>query len=174
MSDPFIAEVRIFAGEFPIRDWAYCDGQLLPIAQNAALFSLIGTTYGGDGLNTTGLPNLMGRAPMGAGLAPGLTYRPLGERIGMDRVTLNQNEIPSHNHSLRTVIAAPGTDTPSSTTSLSVSRRMEVYKQTSSLTATMSSEALNDAGGGQAHENRQPLLVLNFIIALTGLYPSRS
>ncbi|MCA1780512.1 MAG: tail fiber protein [Xanthomonadaceae bacterium] len=101
MSEPFIAEIRIFAGNFAPRGWAYCDGQLLPISQNTALFSLIGTTYGGDGRNTTALPNLQGRTPMHPGRGPGLTSRRLGERGGVEAVTLSEAQMPNHNHALR-------------------------------------------------------------------------
>ena len=101
MSEPFIAEVRIFAGNFAPRGWSFCDGQLLPIAQNTALFSLIGTTYGGDGRTTTALPNLEGRAPMHPGRGPGLTARRLGARVGAETVTLTEAQIPQHNHTAR-------------------------------------------------------------------------
>ena len=101
MSEPFTAEIRIFAGDFAPRGWAFCNGQLLPIAQNTALFSLIGTTYGGDGRSTTALPNLQGRSPMHPGRGAGLTARRLGERLGTETVTLSDTQIPSHTHTLR-------------------------------------------------------------------------
>jgi microcystin-dependent protein len=102
MSEPFIAEIRIFAGNFAPRGWAFCDGQLLPISQNTALFSLIGTTYGGDGRTTTALPNLQGRAPMHPGRGPGLTERRLGQKGGVETVTLSEAQMPNHNHQWQT------------------------------------------------------------------------
>lgn len=176
MSEPFIAEIRIFAGNFAPRAWAFCDGQLLPIAQNTALFSLIGTTYGGDGRTTTALPNLQGRAPMHPGRGPGLTARRLGEKVGTETVTLVEAQIPSHTHTLRAVGAAGTEDDP---TNHALARenagtRDFIYqKNTTANLVDMASEALATTGGGQAHTNLQPFLTLNFIIALQGLYPSR-
>ena len=178
MSEPFIAEIRIFAGNFAPRGWAFCDGQLLPIAQNTALFSLIGTTYGGDGRSTTALPNLQGRAPMHPGRGPGLTARRLGERVGAETVTLSEAQIPSHTHSPWYNSAdPPSSDSPSN---MYVNRHIDsyvpanIFKTNPSLNATFNSAQLSTTGGGQAHTNLQPFLTLNFIIALVGLYPSRS
>ncbi|MCA1242817.1 tail fiber protein [Stappia stellulata] len=171
MSEPFIAEIRIFAGNFAPRSWAFCNGQLLPVSQNTALFSLIGTTYGGDGRSTTALPNLEGRAPMHPGRGPGLTSRRLGQRGGVEMVTLTEAQMPNHKH---TPMAAPNqalVSTPSSTTSLARSRFANAYHSSASL---VNMTALPSAGGSQAHNNMQPYLTMNFIIALQGLYPSRS
>ncbi len=170
MSEPFIAEVRIFAGNFAPRGWAFCDGQLLPIAQNTALFSLIGTTYGGDGRTTTALPNLKGRAPMHPGSGPGLTTRRLGEKGGVETVTLTEAQIANHTHQLRGSeedddSTVPGGHAPGVLST--------VYGPPNSL-VNMASSSLTNVGGSMAHNNMQPLLVLNFIIALVGLYPSRS
>lgn len=177
MSEPFIAEIRIFAGNFAPRSWAFCNGQLLPISQNTALFSLIGTTYGGDGRSTTALPNLEGRAPMHPGRGPGLTARRLGEKLGVETVTLSEAQIPSHSHTARatTARAAAGT-VPSNTASLSRSGSGDSLYQsnTSANLVDLASDALATTGGSQAHANMQPFLTLNFIIALQGLYPSRS
>lgn len=174
MSEPFTAEIRIFAGNFAPRGWAFCDGQLLPISNNTALFSLIGTTYGGDGRTTTALPNLQGRAPMHPGRGPGLTSRRLGEKVGVETVTLSEAQIPSHNHTLRGRSSSPDTNTPNINTSLSNSRRMTVYREENlSFNVSLASETLTTTGGSQAHTNVQPFLALNFIIALVGLYPSR-
>jgi microcystin-dependent protein len=176
MSEPFIAEIRIFAGNFAPRGWAFCDGQLLPIANNTALFSLIGTTYGGDGRTTTALPNLQGRAPMHPGRGPGLTSRRLGEKVGVENATLTEAQIPSHNHIARGVGNGAGTTfMPSNTTSWAEDGGQvgPTYRTGSSQNSSMASEALSVTGGGQAHTNLQPLLTLNFIIALQGLYPSR-
>jgi len=112
MSEPFIAEIRIFAGNFAPRSWAFCNGQLLPVAQNTALFSLIGTTYGGDGRTTTALPNLEGRAPMHPGRGPGLTSRRLGQRTGVETVTLTEAQIPNHSHTVRARTGAGVAGTP--------------------------------------------------------------
>ena len=175
MSEPFVAEVRIFAGNFAPRGWAFCDGQLLPIAQNTALFSLIGTTYGGDGRSTTALPNLQGRLPMHPGRGPGLTARRLGERVGAETVTLSEAQIPSHSHTVRAATGG-GTAglTPGTTTALARAGGGDSYQtNTSGNLVDLASETLATTGGGQAHTNLQPFLVLNFIIALVGTYPSR-
>ena len=122
MSEPFIAEIRIFAGNFAPRSWAFCDGQLLPISQNTALFSLIGTVYGGDGRSTTALPNMMGRAPMHPGRGPGLTSRRLGQRGGVEMVTLSEAQMPDHTHTLRAVGSDPAdVTTPTQNTAFAFS-----------------------------------------------------
>jgi microcystin-dependent protein len=175
MSEPFIAEIRIFAGNFAPRGWAFCDGQLLPIAQNTALFSLIGTTYGGDGRTTTALPNLQGRAPMHPGRGPGLTTRRLGERGGTETVNLTEQQMRNHTHSLMATMSPGSAFTPSPTTSLARSMGGFAYKNgSSSPDVDMNNGALAPAGGSQAHNNMQPFLAMYFIIALQGLYPSRS
>ncbi len=173
MSEPFIAEVRIFAGNFAPRGWAFCDGQLLPISQNTALFSLIGTIYGGDGRSTTALPNLQGRAPMHPGRGPGLTSRSLGQRGGSTTVTLSEAQIPSHTHTLNAANARAGVGTPTGN-ALNRSIGEQIYQNpVTSPIVNMSGEMVGKTGGGQAHDNMQPYLGLNFIIALIGLYPSR-
>jgi microcystin-dependent protein len=173
VSEPFIAEIRIFAGNFAPRGWAFCNGQLLPIAQNTALFSLIGTTYGGDGRTTTGLPNLQGRMPMHPGRGPGLTSRRLGEKGGFETVTLTEAQMSSHNHSL-VAAAIPGNDNdPTDDGYWATSVGANSYATANNL-VQMAAEALPAAGGSQAHNNRQSYLTLNFIIALIGIYPSRS
>jgi len=175
MSEPFIAEVRIFAGNFAPRSWAFCDGQLLPISNNTALFSLIGTTYGGDGRTTTALPNLQGRVPMHPGRGPGLTSRRLGEKVGTETVTLSEAQIPSHAHTFRVQNTGGPPGGPNNTKSVAGSRTINAWQtNTSANLVDMASEALSTTGGGQAHTNVQPFLALNFIIALQGLYPSRS
>ncbi|QBK31405.1 phage tail protein [Roseitalea porphyridii] len=172
MSEPFVAEIRIFAGNFAPRGWAFCNGQLLPIAQNTALFSLIGTTYGGDGRSTTALPNMEGRAPMHPGRGPGLTTRRLGERGGAETVTLTEAQMPQHHHTLtgsaddRVLSVNPGGNYLGAGTAL--------YAPSSAQRAPMAAQALPETGGSQAHNNMQPYLTINFIIALVGLYPSRS
>ena len=176
MSEPFIAEIRIFAGNFAPRNWAFCDGQLLPVSQNTALFSLIGTTYGGDGRTTTALPDLQGKAPMHPGHGPGLTSRKLGEKLGAETVTLTEAQIPSHSHTARANSSAgnPGAG-PNQNNSLGRSRGGDIYQSdTAANLIDMATEAVSTTGGTQAHENMQPFLTMNYIIALEGLYPSRS
>ncbi len=176
MSEPFIAEIRIFAGNFAPRSWEFCDGQLLPVAQNTALFSLIGTTYGGDGRTTTALPNLQGRAPMHPGRGPGLTARRLGQKVGVETVTLSEAQIPSHSHTARAASATGNAGLgPDSNNSMGRSGGGDAYQtDTSGNLVDMASSTLSTTGGGQSHDNVQPYLTLNFIIALQGLYPSRS
>ncbi len=172
MSEPFVAEIRIFAGNFAPRGWAFCNGQLLPISQNTALFSLIGTTYGGDGRSTTALPNLQGRAPMHPGRGPGLTARRLGERGGVEGVTLSEAQMPNHNHTAEATTDTGVTNEPSNNFLATVlGRGSNLYKQSGSTTPM---DPLGNAGGSQPHNNMQPFLTMNFIIALVGLYPSRS
>ncbi len=173
MSEPFLAEIRIFAGNFAPRGWAFCNGQLLPIAQNTALFSLIGTTYGGDGRTTTALPNLKGRAPMHPGRGPGLTARRLGQRGGVETVTLTEAQIPNHRHSM-TAETEVGSSLNPANNSLARSSGAFSYQQDSTNNIVqLDSRSLPNAGGSLAHNNVQPFLVMNFIIALVGLYPSR-
>lgn len=175
MSEPFIAEIRIFAGNFAPRSWAFCDGQLLPISNNTALFSLIGTTYGGDGRTTMALPDLQGRAPMHPGRGPGLTARRLGEKVGVETVTLTEAQIPSHRHTARAENTFGNVTTPDNTSSLTRSAAGNAYQSnTTANLVDMASGTLSTTGGGQSHDNVQPYLTLNFIIALQGLYPSRS
>lgn len=171
MSEPFVAEIKIFAGNFAPRGYAFCDGQLLQISQNTALFSLVGTTYGGDGRTTCGLPNLQGRAPMHPGRGPGLTPRTLGETGGVESVTLNQNQLGSHTHQLRALDGSPNSDHPES--SVTAASGNPAFAQPLNL-AAMAPETLGSTGGDQSHDNMQPFLVMNFIIALVGVYPSRS
>lgn len=179
MSEPFIAEIRIFAGNFAPRSWAFCDGQLLPVSQNTALFSLIGTTYGGDGRTTLALPNLQGRTPMHPGRGPGLTSRRLGEKTGTEVVSLSEAQIPNHNHGLEVANEAAdsivdGGAMPGPTKSLARSRGGNLYAETLTNVVDLASESFAATGGGQAHVNIQPYITLNYIIALQGLYPSRS
>jgi len=172
MADPFVAEIRIFAGNFPPRGWATCDGQLLPIAQNTALFSLLGTNFGGDGRSTFGLPNLAGRSPMFWGAGPGLSERLLGEDGGSETVTLLASQMPSHRHGLKAALA-PTTGTPGADVALSPTNGGNIYRA-SGTPQLMAPQTLAAAGGGQPHNNLQPFLALTFIIALVGIFPPRS
>jgi len=136
MSEPFIAEIRIFAGDFAPRGWAFCDGQLLPVAQNTALFSLIGTTYGGDGRTTTALPNMQGRSPMHPGRGPGLTAKRLGQRGGVEAVTLSEAQIPSHSHTLvgsNEETEFDGTSNPENSVTGEVESSKDIYAAASNL-----------------------------------------
>ena len=175
MSEPFIAEVRIFAFNFAPRGWAFCDGQLLPIAQNTALFALIGTLYGGDGRTTFGLPNLKGRAALHPGSGPGLSSYTLGQRGGVDNVTLSTSQMPSHTHTLRCVEEIGEQGSLTNTVSVSRSAGGQLFQTDSSANlVNMLSSSLPNAGGSQAHNNHSPILTLNFCIALQGIFPSRS
>ncbi|MCB1605554.1 MAG: phage tail protein [Xanthomonadales bacterium] len=169
MSEPFIAEIRIFAGDFAPSGWAFCDGQLLPISQNTALFSLIGTTYGGDGKSTTALPNLQDRVPMHPGQGPGLSNRRLGETGGVDSVTLSEAQIPAHSHGWRAAVDPADLQSPGPNRSMTRSS-VNAYAPPPADTG-LAPEMLRAQGGGQPHNNRQPYLGLNYIIALQGVYP---
>jgi len=169
---PFIGEVQWFAGNFAPRGWAFCNGQLLPIAQYSALFSILGTTYGGDGRTTFALPDVRGRVIMHQGSGPGLSTRRLGERSGTETATLNVNQIPSHNHALR---ASSGAATEVSPTGnvLASPGRTRLYDSGTSNT-NMNSSSIANTGGNQSHNNMQPFNTLSCIIALQGIFPSRN
>jgi microcystin-dependent protein len=175
MSEPFIAEIRIFAGNFAPRGWAFCNGQLLPVAQNTALFSLIGTTYGGDGRSTTALPNLEGRAPMHPGRGPGLTDRRLGQRGGVETVTLTEAQMPNHKHTVEASGDSFNSNDPAGNLLGKSSTPFggQIYKA-SGTEVPLQENVVGNTGGSQAHNNMQPYMAINFIIALVGLYPSRS
>lgn len=179
MSEPFIAEVRMWGCNFAPRGWAFCDGQLLPVSENTALFSLIGTIYGGDGRTTMGLPNLTNRAPMQRGRGPGLSNRPIGQLGGTDEVVLTETEIPTHDHIVKGVSEAGSSATPANDLYMgqdNTSRQENTsYLSTDTTTNTnFASAAIGASGLAQGHENRQPFLQVNFCIALLGVYPSRS
>lgn len=172
--DPFVAEIRIFPFNFAPRGWAWCDGQLLPLSQNTALFSLLGTTYGGDGKSTFALPDLQGRAPMHPGQGPGLSQHFLGETGGSETVTLLESEIPAHSHSLRGHTADPGDNNqPGSSLSLAQSSNGQAYQTSNANLVNMSFNALAPAGGDLPHNNMMPYLTLYFNIALQGVFPPR-
>lgn len=174
MSEPFIAEIRIFAGNFAPRNWAFCNGQLLPIAQNTALFSLVGTIYGGDGRTDFGLPNLQGRAPMHPGHGPGLSTRVLGQNGGVTDVTLSEAQMANHSHTLRAAPDAAEDPGPGGNSLARTVGALAYQTDTANNLVSMDPDTVSSAGGGGAHNNRQPYLGLNFIIALQGLYPSRN
>jgi len=172
MADPFVAEIRIFPFNFAPKGWAFCDGQLLPLSQNTALFSLLGTTYGGDGKSNFALPNMQGNAPMHPGQGPGLSLHDLGETGGSETVSLLESEIPFHSHAANASGADGTTGIPSANL---VANGVGVNMYTPTLTATMlNPNALAPAGGDQPHNNMQPYLTLNFCIALQGVFPPRT
>jgi microcystin-dependent protein len=175
MADPFVAEIRIFPFNFAPTGWALCDGQLLPISQNTALFSLLGTTYGGDGKTTFALPNLKGRAPMHPGQGQGLSLHDLGETGGSDAVTLMESEMPAHNHTLR-ANTDPGTlQAPTAERSLARSQNASAYQSAPDPPqAALAGQALATAGSSLPHNNLQPYLTVNFCIAMQGVFPPRS
>ncbi|HYL93623.1 MAG TPA: tail fiber protein [Alphaproteobacteria bacterium] len=174
MSNPFVAEIRIFAGNFAPTGWALCNGQLLPISQNTALFSLLGTTYGGDGKSTFALPNLQGSAPMQQGQGPGLSQRVLGETGGEQSVTLLVTEMPAHSHSAQCVSAGGGTNSPQNAIWAGGGRGAPPMYTPAGNTASMSPFAVSQTGGNLPHNNMPPFLGLTFIIALQGVFPARS
>jgi len=174
MSDPFVAEIRIFPFNFAPKGWAFCDGQILPISQNTALFSLLGTTYGGNGQSTFALPDLQGRLPMHPGQGPGLSLHDLGEEGGSEVVTLLQSEMPSHNHN------AQGSNTNSNQQAANAnfhsgSTQNKRYAPNATVPdTTMNPAIIGVTGGSQPHNNMSPYLTLNFCIALQGVFPPRT
>ena len=172
MADPFVAEIRIFPFNFAPTGWAFCDGQLMPISQNTALFSLLGTTYGGDGKSTFALPDLQGRAPMHPGQGPGLSLHDLGEEGGSETVTLLVSEMPAHAHT-----AFPKTSLGNSQTPVAQSwAGSTIAKQyvSTAPNVQMNFAAISPAGGSLPHNNMSPYLTLSFCIALQGVFPPRS
>jgi microcystin-dependent protein len=171
MVDNFLGEIRMFSGNFAPLGWALCNGQLMAISQNTALFSLLGTMYGGDGRVTFALPDLQCRVPLDWGQGPGLTDRVQGEEAGEENVTLIQSEMPIHIHQIN-VENAPGNNlSPANNYPAESGRRDHIYQP--SANTTMNVQALGVAGGSLPHNNMQPYLVVNFIIALQGIYPQR-
>lgn len=172
--DPFVAEIRIFPFNFAPRGWAFCNGQLLPLSQNTALFSLLGTTYGGDGKSNFALPNMQGNAPMHPGQGPGLSLHDLGETGGSDTVTLLQSEIPAHAHSVMGVAGAfPANSNIPAGNAFAKSAQGSAYTTAANL-VNLSASAIAPAGGDLPHNNMMPYLTLNFNIALQGVFPPRT
>jgi microcystin-dependent protein len=173
MADPFVAEIRIFPFNFAPRGWAWCDGQLLPLSQNTALFSLLGTTYGGNGKSNFALPDLQGRAPMHPGQGPGLSLHDLGETGGSETVSLLESEIPAHAHVLRGDRNVSETPDPAGN-SVGRGSSINAYQTvTNQNLVSMSGQALAPAGGDAPHNNLQPYLTFYFCIALQGVFPPR-
>ena len=173
MSDPYIGEIRMFAGTFAPRSWALCDGQLLAISGNEALFSLLGTIYGGDGHTTFGLPDLRGRVPIHMGQGAGLSNRQIGQKAGSQTATPSVAQLPAHTHEDR-VASAAGTASGPTGNHLGSSPSVRVFRPVAPGPAMGSSSVGDDGGGSQSHNNIQPFQVINFIIALTGAFPSRT
>jgi len=176
MADPFVAEIRIFPFNFAPRGWAWCDGQLMPLSQNTALFSLLGTTYGGDGKSTFALPDLQGRAPMYWDQGPGLSLHDIGETGGSETVTLLESEIPAHSHAMMAQTNPGQVNAPSAAVTLARSQGGSAYVPGSPTPAlvNMADQTLTPAGGDQPHNNLQPYLTFYFNIALQGVFPPRS
>lgn len=173
MADPFVAEIRIFPFNFAPKGWAWCDGQLLPLSQNTALFSLLGTTYGGDGKSNFALPDLQGRAPMHPGQGPGLSLHDLGETGGSETVTLLESEIPSHAHAYVARNFTANSDTPAGLCVAKPPSGPNIYAPPGPL-VQMSDQALTPAGGDAPHNNMMPYLTFYFCIALQGVFPPRT
>ena len=175
MSDQFLAEIRIFPFNFAPTGWAFCDGQILPISQNTALFALLGTTYGGDGKSTFALPDMQGNAPMQPGQGQGLSLRDLGEMSGVESVTLLTSEIPVHTHTMSASNSAADEEGQKDPTNAVPGIQQGSNRMFTALgsNVAMAPQALSPAGGGLPHNNMQPYLTLNFCIALQGIFPQR-
>jgi len=175
MADPFVAEIRIYPFNFPPKGWAFCDGQLLPLSQNTALFSLLGTTYGGDGKSTFALPDMQGNSPMHPGQGPGLSLHDLGETGGSETVSLLESEIPAHSHALMASSDQGDNNAPATRMAAKpIGRGNNLYNTANSGLQLMNPSELAPAGGDQPHNNMQPYLTLNFCIALQGVFPPRT
>ena len=173
MADPFVGEIALVGFHFAPADWAFCDGSLLSIADYELLFSLIGTMYGGDGVNNFALPDLRGRVPIHVGQGPGLSSYAQGQTGGAQQVTLTVAQVPAHTHAPMSKGATGDTTSPAGAVPAGSSTGNPLY-QTAAPNRAMLAGALGNTGGGQSHENRQPYLGLNYIIALFGIYPSRT
>ena len=172
MADPFVAEIRMFPFNFAPKGWAWCDGQILPISQNTALFALLGTYYGGDGKSTFALPDLQGRVPMHPDQGPGLSTHYLGESGGSETVSLIESEIPFHSHTINPSVRPADAINPAG---LAAGTGNGMYVAASGTTLTAAApEALAPTGGSQPHNNMQPYLTVYFCIALQGVFPQRS
>jgi microcystin-dependent protein len=172
MAEPFLAEIKMFGFNFPPRGWALCDGQILPINQNQSLYSLLGTTYGGDGRISFALPDLRGRTPIHVGSSGSEPDRTLGQRNGEERHTLSTQEIPAHTHALNASTANAVANVPAG--NVYARSAIPLYHARNSAAVNMRASAIANAGGGQGHDNMQPYLTVTFCIALAGLFPSRN
>lgn len=173
MAEPFLGEIRMVGFNFAPRGWAFCDGQLLSIAQNTALFSLLGTFYGGDGRTNFGLPELRGRFPMHQGNGPSLASRRIGDRGGSEREVLSAGQLPAHNHTLNCASGSGNQNSPVGAFP-AVVNSLTIKPYSDEAGASMNDAAVSGGGGSQPHNNLPPFLSVNFVIALRGIYPSRS
>lgn len=177
MANPYLGEIRIFPFGFAPVGWAFCDGQILPISQNTALFSIIGTFYGGNGTSNFGLPNFQGAVPIDAGVGQGLSVRVIGETGGEEDITLLQNELPAHSHSFKAFVGrgANNVNSPSAGDSLTTSLGGDAYVTSNPVAGqALDPRTLTLAGGNQPHNNLMPYLTLNFCIATSGVFPARN
>jgi microcystin-dependent protein len=173
MSNPFVGEIRMFGGNFAPSGWAFCSGQLLSIAENDVLFALIGTTYGGDGVNTFGLPDLRGRIPLHQGTGPGLSTYVIGQLAGVENVTLLSNQMPIHTHTAAASSASTGVSDPTNTFWASNPAVKQYAPSTATLTS-MAATSVSAVGANQPHDNMPPFLAISFIISLFGIFPTRN
>jgi microcystin-dependent protein len=173
MSQPYLGEIRMFAGNFPPAGWTFCEGQLLPISENDALFQLLGTTYGGDGEHTFKLPDMRGRVPLHHGTGPGGTQYQVGEMEGVEQVTLSIQQIPSHSHSMTVSEAIANVSSPENAT-LAISSQATAFTGYSPGNTSMHLNTVATQGGNQPHSNLQPFLCISFIISLYGIFPSQT
>jgi microcystin-dependent protein len=172
MSQPFIGEIRMVGFNFAPIGWAYCDGSILPISQYDAVYALLGTTYGGDGQSTFGLPDLRGRLPLHQGQSPGNSFRTIGEKAGSESVSLSTQQLPFHAHTL--AAGTDGTRTAAPSLAFLGSGEADIYNRDASHAVALAAGSFSPSGNSQPHENQQPFLCVNFIIALEGIFPSRN
>jgi microcystin-dependent protein len=176
MSEAFVGEIRIFGGNYAPVNWRICDGSMLSISNEQVLFTLIGTTYGGDGVNTFALPDLRSRVPVGQGQGPGLTARLIGQSFGTESVTLNSTQLPPHSHALAATAAAATASSPANALFAAQVDGDKIYvaASASNQPATLASTSVTSTGNGGAHDNVMPSLGVNYIICLNGIFPSRN
>lgn len=174
MSDPFIGEIRPVGFNFAPVHWAFCDGQILPIDQNQALYALFGATYGGNGVSTLGLPDLRGRCVVGAGSSPGVLEKPLGYKAGYERVQLTEGQIPAHVHQIEAYSGDPASNTSDPANGFAAEANREAIYSTEDPDVTLLPASVSNRGGDTSHENMMPFQVINYIVALDGIFPSRT
>ena len=172
--EPFLGVIRMFGGNFAPRGWAFCDGQILPINQNQALFSILGTTYGGDGRTTFGLPDLRGRVPIHQGTGPGLSQKRIGQRSGTETNILSVENLPSHSHTINAVLEDGNQSSPTGNLPAGTKLLDQEYSDAAAANTTMNATMVNSTGNNQEVNNMQPYLTVTYIIALQGVFPSRN
>ena len=174
MSDPFLGEIRMVGFNFAPHGWAFCNGQIMPIQQNTALFSLLGTMYGGNGTSTFGLPNLQGNVPLGQGQGPGLSDYVIGQTGGEPSVTLLNSELPQHNHLVAASSGVASSTEPAGNVLARSASGLTAYSSTGTVNTVLAPSLIGLAGGSQPHNNMMPSLTVNFCIALSGVFPARN